>query len=159
MAKDQRTPTAPAPRPFQPTGDYILAVVLAWLIPGAGHWILGWRARAVAFAVLLLGTFWWGEVGAKGYAVTKKEHDIFFLAQIGNGMSTIFANGLQWGDVPAVPPDREIDSAIPHFLTMGILLTSVSGLLNMLLVLHVMDPRTWEAREAGPPGLDRERKP
>ncbi len=123
---------------------YVKAIALGWAIPGAGHWILGWRFRAALVAGLLLGTFWAGEAMSGGYAVTRKEHDWFFYAQIGNGASAILADRLQWATVEPNPPaPNRIDRSIPPALTTGILLTSVSGLLNMILVLHLLDPRTW----------------
>ena len=60
----------------------------------------------------------------------------------------------------------EISHDLPAHLNLGILLTSVSGLLNALVVLHVFDPRTWKeamadasagdggAGETGPPAGD-----
>ena len=136
-------------RPFRVDADYILAVVLSWLVPGAGHWMLGRRGWGAFLGALLLGTFWWGEVSAGGYAVYRKEHPIWFFAQVGNGASALVANGLQWAEIPPPPAmwgGKMIDRNIPTGLQMGILLSSVSGVLNVLLILEVMDPRTWERR-------------
>ena len=158
MAREPKPPPAEPVRPFQPSADYLLAIVLAWLVPGAGHLILGWRFRSAAIAVLLLGMFWFGEATAGGWAVIREEHDYFYWAQIGNGLSTVLADKLQWGDV--TPKGGEgIDRTIPPFLTTGILLTSISGLLNMLLIIHVMDPRTWDSRPPAPAPGEARRKP
>ncbi len=150
MAGRQREPERAA-RQFSPNLDYILAVGLSWLVPGSGHWIMGRPVRGLILGAVLLGSFWWGEWISKGYAVTRTEHPIFFYGQIGNGLSAMLANGWESGDLrPRVPPHqrRAIDREIPPQLTTGILLTCVSGLLNMLLVLHIMDPRSWEAARA-----------
>lgn len=40
--------------PAEPQGNPFLAVAFAWLIPGAGHFYLGRKGRAVLFAVLVL---------------------------------------------------------------------------------------------------------
>lgn len=142
----------PAPDParersFQIRGPYLIAVAASWLLPGAGHWLLGHRLRAVLLGMLLLGTFWWGEAIAGGYAVTRKEHPIFFYGQIGNGLSAVLADRIPpWADVapnPGAPAADKIDRKIPPGLATGILLTSISGLLNLLLILEVMDPRSW----------------
>ncbi len=133
---------------ISPSMNYVIAVFMSWLIPGMGHWIMGYRLRACILGALLLGSFWWGEVTAGGYAVTRAEHNIFFIGQIGNGLSALVANRLQWADVMPSMSTRDmntIDTTIPPRLTIGILLTSVSGLLNMLLILYVMDPRSWQA--------------
>ena len=151
MAPRPEKAESPQPPPFRPGTDYFLAVVLSWLIPGAGHWLLGHRVRAVILSGLLLGTFWWGEVMAMGFAVKRDEHPYFFIGQIGNGFSALLADRLVLAELPPRnPQQREIDRRIPPGLAMGIFLTSISGLLNILLILHVMDPRSWN----GPPGED-----
>ena len=126
--------------------NYFLAVILGWALPGAGHWILGQRKQAVILGALLLGTFWWGETIAEGYAVTRKEHEYFFYGQAGIGVSAFIANQVQSNKLPAVIT-QEIDREVPVDLQTGILLTSISGILNIILVLYVMDPRSWERRE------------
>ena len=142
---------------FKPGTDYLLAVVLSWLIPGAGHWLLGHRVRAVVLSVLLLGTFWWGEVMAKGYAVKRDEHPYFFIGQVGNGFSALLADRIELVKLPSRNPRQsEIDRDIPQDLAMGIFLTSISGLLNVLLILHVMDPRSWTALPGGQEGENTE---
>ncbi len=125
----------------------LIAVVLSWLVPGFGHWILGQRLRAVILGGLLLGFFWWGEVLAQGYAVTRKEHSFLFWFQAGNGLSTFLANSLQWGDLPPVSGSSGvIDRAVPIGLYTGILFTTLSGVMNVLLVVHIMDPRSWSSQ-------------
>jgi TM2 domain-containing membrane protein YozV len=149
MAK--RPTPSEKPKAFSPDFNYLLAVVFSWLVPGAGHWIIGRPIRGLAMFFLLVGSFWWGEWISSGYAVTRVEHPIFFYAQVGNGLSALLADKIQFGDLPPrVPPQhrQEIDRQIPPQITMGILITSVSGLLNVLLVLFIMDPRSWEAAQA-----------
>ena len=107
----------------------------------------------MVLSVLLLGTFWWGEVMAKGYAVKRDEHPYFFIGQVGNGFSALLADRIELAKLdPRNPRQGEIDRTIPEGLAMGIFLTSISGLLNVLLILHVMDPRSWTAPAGGPEG-------
>lgn len=40
--------------PLERQGNPLLAVVLAWLVPGAGHFYLGRKGRAALFTVLVL---------------------------------------------------------------------------------------------------------
>ena len=138
--------------PFRLNMEYLLSVVLAWMVPGLGHWLMGWRIRGAILGILLLGTFWSGEFLSGGYAVTRKEHHIFFYGQVGSGLSAVLADWIQWADVAPAPGAamvaKPIDLKIPPHLAAGILLTSVAGLLNMLLVLSVMDPHTWQRRPA-----------
>lgn len=42
-----------------------LAAVLAFLIPGAGHWYQGRRFKAAIYSVCVLGTFCWGQAMAE----------------------------------------------------------------------------------------------
>ena len=138
------------PAPFPPLGDYAFAAVLSWLIPGAGHWVLGYRVRATVLGATILGLFWTGEfVLADGLAVTRRASPVFFVGQVPNGLSTLIANKV-WGEPR---PDGDIDRDLPPHLNLGILCTLLSGLLNVLLILHVLDPESWrEARRTGPPG-------
>ncbi len=141
---------------FRPTPHYLVTIILSWLIPGAGHWILGYRVRAVVIAMALLATFWVGEsVLARNKAVTYKVHDVFFCLQVGNGLSAIVANA-RWGNPVGEDQTDEIDRLLPKHLNLGILFCSVSGLLNMLVVLHIMDPKTWTDATRPPEEEERE---
>ncbi len=125
--------------------ERFIAAVLSWLVPGLGHWLLGFRVRGIILGGLLLGIFWWGEVMAQGYAVTRKEHAFLFCFQAGNGLSTLLANSLQWGNLPPISGSA-IDRAVPATLYVGFLLTTLSGVMNILLVVHVIDPRSWQGQ-------------
>ena len=133
--------------------DRLLAGVLSWLVPGAGYFLLGYYWRAVILGTLLLGLFWTGECLIGGFmAVTYEVHPVFFCLQSGNGLSTFIANGL-WGD-PGVRVDNLglIQTNLPAYLNLGLLFCVVSGMLNILLVLHVLDVRTWSKKERRAPG-------
>lgn len=53
--------TAPASTADQLTlRDPFVAVILAWLIPGLGHWYQGRRGKAVIFFVCILTSFYYG---------------------------------------------------------------------------------------------------
>ncbi|MBI4601665.1 MAG: hypothetical protein HY721_06865 [Planctomycetes bacterium] len=154
---DRTHDTAPQAR-FRLSGEYFFTVLSSWLLPGAGHWLLGYRVRGALLAASLLGLFWVGEALAipaaeggsrsKPIAVGRKVNPVFFACQVGNGFSTLLAEAL-WGK-PGPNVLDPIDRSLPRYLNLGILFTSVSGLINLLLVLHVMDPRTWvqAARDA-----------
>lgn len=137
--------------------EYAATVASAWLIPGAGHWILGFRVRGALLGGALLGLFWLGQALAvpgpnpehprAPMAVSRQVSPIFFACQMGNGLSALVSNTL-WGD-PRYGKENlsRLDRHLPRRLGLGVLFTSASGLLNYLLVLHIADPRTWkEAR-------------
>lgn len=139
-----------SPPRFKLSADYFFTGVSAWLIPGAGHWLLGYRVRGAVLLVSILGLFWVGEALAvpaegpwKPRAVSHKVSSIFFCCQVGNGFCTLVADSL-WGmpDIQQAQLDK-LDRTLPRYLNLGILFASVSGLLNFLLVIHILDPRTW----------------
>lgn len=75
--------------------DPFLAAILAWLIPGAGHWYQRRRSKAVLFFVCIVGTFgyglWLGE-GRVVYAAwgpSPEEKRLPFLCQAGVGTAAI----------------------------------------------------------------------
>ncbi len=124
--------------------DRLLAGLLSWLVPGAGYFLLGYHWRAVILGTLLLGLFWAGECFLGGFmVVTYEVHPVFFCLQAGNGLSTFIANGL-WGDpLVGVNNIQQIQTNLPPYKNLGLLFCVVSGMLNVLLVLHVLDVRTW----------------
>ncbi|HZN59475.1 MAG TPA: DUF6677 family protein [Planctomycetota bacterium] len=143
-------PKTTAPPAFRITPDLVLTVAAAWLIPGAGHWLLGYRIRGTILGACLLGLFWVGQAlacpaipGGRPIAVSRQASPIFFPCQLGNGFSTLISQKL-WGP-PRTPNETKypIDANLPRYYNLGILFTSVSGLLNYLLLLHMFDPRTW----------------
>ena len=127
-----------------PTVLYVSAGLAGWLIPGAGHWMLGFRVRALVIGATVLGLFWFGEaVVADHMAVSKEVHPFFYPCQMGNGLSTIVAQRF-WGEPRYAMGNERPDHKLPRGYHVGILFTTVSGLLNILAVLHVLDPRTWQ---------------
>ena len=149
---------------FRITLDYALTAVASWLIPGSGHWLLGYRLRGAILGIGILGLFWFGESAlANNMAVSRETSPIFYGCQMGNGLSTMVSQQL-WGK-PHTPKEasrgganyRPPDATIPRYYHFGMLFTTVSGLLNMLVVLHVLDPETW--KQAKYDRLDRDRLP
>jgi len=126
--------------------DRVLASVLTWLIPGAGYWLLGHRKRAVVLGVVLLGIFWFGELvlaadgNGRFMAVTYEVHPVFFFLEAGNGLSAVLANWI-WGE--AETEGLHAIKSMPRHLNLGILFCVVSGMLNILLVMNILDKQTW----------------
>ena len=144
------------PARFQITPNYVLTAVLSWLVPGAGYWLLGYRWRGVIIAVVLLGIFWSGEsLLAENKAVTRKVHPYYFAMQAGNGASAFVADRLYGEPSTAEGNLQEISRDLPPHLNLGILFCTISGLLNALVVVHVLDPQTWTGdRKADDEGED-----
>jgi hypothetical protein len=69
-----------------------VAGVLAWVLPGLGHWYLGHRVRAITIMVVMALTFWCGvAIGGVKSTVDPEENRLWFLAQMCAGSHTIVA--------------------------------------------------------------------
>jgi hypothetical protein len=86
--------------------DPWIAGVLAWLIPGLGHFYQGRNAKAALYAICIMGTFVYGlylggskEVGwgrAVYFSVRPNDWRLPWLCQIGVGLPTVPVTLLQW---------------------------------------------------------------
>ncbi|HVU85976.1 MAG TPA: DUF6677 family protein [Pirellulales bacterium] len=168
MAKNQ--PTRDAGRPsgtFTPEGvplrDPFVGALLAWLIPGGGHWYQGRRSKAVLFFVCILGTFLYGLYLGEGrvvYASMRPEDRRFpYFCQVGAGAVALPAlvqayrvnhgsNPIPfpgWTDFmvpPSVEKNREdlpseldlLHKRLNRFFELGTVYTMVAGLLNVLVI-------------------------
>lgn len=136
---------------FRLSMDYVLTGVSSWLIPGSGYWLLGYRVRGAVLGLGIIGLFWFGESAlANNMAVSRETSPIFYGCQMGNGLSTLVSQKL-WGEPlssNAANSYRPPDPQIPRYYHFGVLFTTVSGLLNMLAVLHMLDPDTWRRSKA-----------
>lgn len=75
--------------------DPILAAILAWFIPGAGHWYQRRRSKALLFFLCITGTFgyglWLGEgrVVYASWGPTNEEKRLPFICQAGVGAAAL----------------------------------------------------------------------
>ena len=120
-----------------------LAFLLAWLIPGAGHWYLGRREKAVLFFWVLILLFGAGFLMGELRNVTLRDHPYYFLGQIFLGLPSLAAMLLTAGMEP-------FGAAIPG-LDLGFLYTTCAGLLNGLVMLdaHELGCRSRRMETAG----------
>jgi len=107
-------------------------VVLAWLIPGGGHFLVGEARKGVIFLVVLSGMFAIGlGFGGQLFAFDTAEPLVFLaaLAEWALGLPRLLALmlGSGRGDVVAVTYEY------------GNTFLIVSGLLNTLVVLDALD--------------------
>lgn len=98
------------PRPYS-AGRRILAVIAAWLVPGAGHLVLGRFGRALLFFVAIVGSFALGLAlhGRLFWPTPNETHAfpffdlitvLWFFAQIGSGLCYIVSYVLGLGAIP-----------------------------------------------------------
>lgn len=117
------------------------AVVIAWLIPGAGHVMLGDVRRGVVFFVTLTTMFGLGiAFGGRLFPFQFSDWLVFLaaLAQWGVALPRLIAGvtGVGGGDVVAVTYEY------------GNTFLMASGLLNTLVVLDVLDRARRASRGA-----------
>ena len=118
---------------FQPW-QLPLAGLLAWLIPGAGHFYLGLRKRGILLFVCIEATFIFGLYIGTVRIVDPSQSIYWFFAQILAGLNTIipnlFRDSSQAQDIAPLIWDRSYH--------MAILYTGIAGLLNLLTVFDTL---------------------
>lgn len=111
----------------------ITAMVLAYLVPGAGHLYLGRRGRAVAFFVIVLlmfviGLSIDGDLYTLGRSAGQLLRILASLGSMGSGAIYFIAAGMGvHGDMTSITYEH------------GTAFTITAGLMNLLLVLDAFD--------------------
>lgn len=78
-----------------PLRDPVFAAILAWLVPGAGHWYQGRRTKALLFFFCIYATFFYGlwlgggRVVYAAWGPTSDEKRLPYLCQIGVGAAAM----------------------------------------------------------------------
>ena len=112
----------------------IVAMVLAYLVPGGGHFYLGRRSRAITFFCIVLFLFVVG-LAIDGRLYTLQQGNLLsFLATLGSmgaGLLYFVARAMgSFGDVRSIT------------FEYGTAFTLSAGLMNLLLVLDAFDIAT-----------------
>lgn len=129
----------------QPVSKWL--VLVSWLVPGLGHWLLGKKVRAGVFAGVILASFVTGVLLSGELAVPQDNSPLswfFAFGCLGNGglylLRLIMVNGL----------DGLLSSAFPYGFQgggdpvaagffYGKTFLYTAGLMNLLVVLDVID--------------------
>jgi hypothetical protein len=113
----------------------IVAMVLAYLVPGAGHFYLGYRARAAAFFAIVLLLFSLGlAIDGSLYTLMDSLSSgalLKLLASFGS-----IGAGLVYFIAAAMGPHGDVRSITFEY---GTTFTLTAGLMNLLLVLDCFD--------------------
>jgi hypothetical protein len=110
----------------------LLGLVATWLVPGAGHYYLGYKAKAVYYFVLVTLTFLLGVALSKGCSVSPGRYPWHYVGQIFYGGATLITQLLT-----ASVKIGEFNK----FLDYGTLITTVAGLLNIVIMVDFFE--TW----------------
>lgn len=125
---------APVVAAVEPRSTSITAV-LAWLVPGLGHWYLGCRDRAIVFFVTIVVTFWGGvALGGVRSTMNIRENQAWFAAQLCAGPQSILA--LMWSK--SVPKNILSNEAIYPAADVAVVYTGIAGLLNLLVIVDAL---------------------
>ncbi len=129
-------------RSFQP-----LAGILAWVVPGLGHFMLGQRIRSfrifAGMGVLILGGLLIGGVDV----VDSKNDRLWFIAQACAGPIVLGVDVINQQYVQNLPADEQIPwRSLGHVNSVGTLYIGLAGLLNVVLILDAVYPARRDER-------------
>ncbi len=171
--------TATMEKSSQPAVDLknpYLAALLAFLIPGLGHWYQGRRGKAVLYCVCILGLYLAGFVLGGGNNVfwrwvnPLRDSENFRLQFLGQfwvglpGLLSVVQATLLYKEMPplfngflAEPAMNVINAAhsqLSKLVDVGTVYTTIAGLLNVLAIYDAMEgpahPDGEEATQAAP---------
>jgi hypothetical protein len=108
----------------------LLVVLAAWAVPGLGHLLLGRRAKAAWFGLLILGTFGLGLLLGEGASVSSTRYPWHMCGQLGAGLAALLADGLLGRSPQLGTIDR---------LELGLVFTTVAGILNLVAVVDAYE--------------------
>ncbi len=133
MAQPVKSATGPSPR-SEPTHAALLCGV-AWLVPGAGHFMLGQTRKAIAFFVLLTAMYVIGlALGGRLFPFESAE-PLVFLAALAEWAAALPRLAAMVGGFG----QGQVTSATYEY---GNTFVIVSGLLNTLVLLDTYDRAT-----------------
>ncbi len=134
----------------------LVYVVMAWLLPGLGHWALGKTRRAIIFAVLILGSFGLG-LAHDGRLALRDPKQPFLsslqvVANLGVGPLDLVARGMVYGELAFTLPMHRMsgsdeaqreetyrDRTRSPLSNYGTAYIWTAGLMNLLLLFDVWD--------------------
>ncbi len=99
------------------SGNVIVAVVataLAWLVPGAGHVLLGRTLRGMILFVCINGLFWAGVAVGGVFTVDPYQQRLWAAAQLATGTSGLVALRFQNAARQKVLKDARLDALPPN---------------------------------------------
>lgn len=127
-----------------------IAGLLAWIVPGLGHYYVGDRGRGIIFMAAITVTFWCGiAIGGVKNTVNPSNRSLWFLGQACAGVHPLAA--LAWGRQIEIPDEANMTDWIAYGQTedISVIYTAIAGMLNILIILDVLGraERPVSARE------------
>lgn len=129
-----------------------LAAILAWVVPGLGHWFLGERQRGAIFFIVITVTFWAGvAVGGVRTTITPKDNGAWIAAQLCAGPQALAA--LYWSNRLSLHDKVDLKAGYPGS-NISVVYAGVAGLLNLLVIIDTLaraDAKQATAKARPPP--------
>jgi hypothetical protein len=117
----------------------VQAGILAWLLPGAGHYYLGHRGIALVFFVAISFAYGAGlAIGGVKNSVNPRENRWLFLAEVGIGSYT--TAGYFVSNMLPTPGPKEFSPYVSFYPGSDVaqIYLAVGGLLNLLAILDAL---------------------
>ena len=129
-----------------PKEEIAFVTVLAWFLPGAGHWRLGYRTKAVVYGLTVQVLLLLGAVLGNFSNVSSRHHPFSFILQVFAGVGSLALSVITSTASEYMPNPTRIGD-------IGMTLTLIAGALNVLLIADAFD------RACGGPFETEEHKP
>jgi hypothetical protein len=131
---------------FMKKGERIkgVAFFVGWLVPGAGHVLLGQWKKGLFFFLILGATYLFGSWIAGFRPVSFDDNPFYFVGQYGSGVTMLIAK-LRGAEKAVVGP-----SLHPSWFDPGLLYVCVVGLLNLVVMMSVLDAKVPAPAAAAP---------
>jgi len=131
---------------FMKKGERIkgVAFFVGWLVPGAGHVLLGQWKKGLFFFLILGATYLFGMWIAGFRPVSFDDNPFYFVGQYGSGVTMLIAK-LRGAEKAVVGP-----SLHPSWFDPGLLYVCVVGLLNLVVMMSVLDAKVPAPAAAAP---------
>ena len=122
-----------------------LIALLGWVLPGAGYWLIGQKARGVTVGITILAIFIFGilvsgirvveapDMHGPGNAFQEVLSKPWFIGQILTGPTCMVAAWIS-DDLAQSPRYKNIESKA-RLAEIGTLYTAVAGMLNLLTIV------------------------
>ena len=107
--------------------------LLAWLIPGSGHYCLGHRYRGAFFCIVVCGMLLLGLTFGEYTVISYRNHHLALILQAFAGLPTLLTAAAPY--VGNGFPPRLIKASA--YIDLGMALTLIAGALNILLIADV----------------------
>jgi hypothetical protein len=122
---------------FLPKGERLkgIAFFVGWLVPGAGHVLVGKWKKGLFFFGILGVTYLFGMWISGFRTVTFDDNPFYYVGQFGSGITLLIAK-LRGAEKAIIRPGLD-----PSWFDPGLLYVCVVGLLNLVVMLSLLDAK------------------